>query len=364
MAGAIVNTMIIVIIAGGSGTRLWPLSTSRRPKHLLALTGEKSLVQQTYERAARLADPDSIYVVTEAGHADELRDQLPDIAAENILVEPARRGTAGCIIMALEHIARKHDTDEAIAFLHADHHVRDSEGFTRSFTIAAAASNDMNRIALVGVEPTYPSTGFGYIEKSEPIRIDSIVHNVAAFKEKPDFEAAREYVDSGRYLWNCGYFVGSLNVFLDKIEKHSPGMTADYQQLQAAKDDTAAYREAYLALKNDTIDYALIEKVDDLLSVPATFDWMDVGSFKDLHDASPADEAGCYAAGETIYTLEVENSYLRNEEVKPLAVIGLDNVVVVNAPEGVLVARKDMSQRVGEIAKKIAAQTAAEASKR
>lgn len=344
--------MIVVIVAGGSGTRLWPLSTPEHPKHLLALTGERSLTQQTYDRATNIAD--TIYIVTEAGHADDIKAQLPELKDEHFIVEPARRGTASCIVMALEHIARKHDHDEAIAFIHADHHVRDTEGFARSFMIAAASSKDMGRIALVGVEPTYPSTGFGYIEKSDPIRIDSIVHHVAAFKEKPDFETAREYVDSGRYLWNCGYFVASLDVFIDEMKKHSKEMLGKYKKLEAAKDDKVAYEKAYLAFENDTIDYALIEKVDNLLSIPATFDWIDVGSFKDLHGANPADEAGCYAQGDAIHTLEVENSYIRNEETKPLAVIGLDNVVVVNTPDGILVARKDMSQRVGEIAKKLA----------
>lgn len=345
--------MIVVIIAGGSGTRLWPLSTPKHPKHLLSLTGERSLTQQTYDRAKQIAN--EIYVVTEASHADDIKAQLSELKKENFLVEPARRGTASCIVMALEKISQKHDKDEAIAFVHADHHIRDNEGFARSFTIAAASSKDMNRIALVGVEPTYPSTGFGYIEKSEPIRLDSIVHHVSAFKEKPDFATAREYVDSGRYLWNCGYFVGSLNVFVDKMKAHSPEMLKNYENLQAAKDEKS-YHEAYLAFENDAIDYALIEKVDDLLSVPATFDWMDVGSFKDLHAANAADEAGCYAEGEAIHALEVENSYLRNDETKPLAVIGLDNVVVVNTPDGILVARKDMSQRVGEVAKKLASQ--------
>lgn len=345
--------MIIVIIAGGSGTRLWPLSTPQYPKHLLALTGERTLVQQTFDRASNITD--DVYIVTEASHADELIAQLPEMRKENFIIEPARRGTASCIVMALEHISRTHTSDESIAFIHADHHVRDIEGFVRSFTIAAAASQEMKRIALVGVEPTYPATGLGYIEKSDPIRLDSIVHNVAAFKEKPDFETAREYVDSGRYLWNCGYFVASLSVFIENMQKHSPVMLENYEKLAAAKDDADIYREVYLAFESDTIDYALIEKVDSLLSVPATFDWKDVGSFKDLHEANASDEAGCFAQGESIHAIEVENSYIRNEEDKPLVVIGMDNVVVVNTCDGILVARKDMSQRVGEVAKKLQA---------
>jgi mannose-1-phosphate guanylyltransferase/mannose-6-phosphate isomerase len=347
--------MIAVIIAGGSGTRLWPLSTPEKPKHTLDLIGEKSLTRQTYDRAKQISD--TVYIVTEASHADDIKQQLPELDNKNFLIEPARRGTASCIVMALEYISRHHEADEEIAFLHADHYIRDIEGFTSSFKIAAATSKEMRRISLVGVEPSYPSTGFGYIEKSDPVRIDSIVHSVAAFKEKPDFETAREYVDSGRYLWNCGYFVGTLDTFLENMKNHAPNLLENYEKLQNNSEDRDAYHQTYLDFENETIDVALIEKVENLLSVPATFDWMDVGSFKDLHSANSTDEAGCFSQGEAIHAVEVENSYLRNDENKPLAVIGLDNVVVVNTPDGVLVARKDMSQQVGEIAKKITNQT-------
>ncbi|MBL8160200.1 mannose-1-phosphate guanylyltransferase [Candidatus Saccharibacteria bacterium] len=343
--------MIIVIIAGGSGTRLWPLSTPSFPKHLLSLTGERSMLQTTYDRAAKVAD--SVYIVTESGHADELRAQLPELAPEAFIVEPGRRGTASCIVAALDCLARRHDAEEPIAFIHADHHVRDAEGFARSFIIAAAAAKEKRSIALVGVEPTNPATGFGYIEKGEPIRLDSIVHYVCDFKEKPDFDTARNYVESGRYLWNCGYFVGTLTIFLGAMQKHAPVLYENFQKLQDINEDAKRYNDTYLSFENETIDIALIEKVDNLLAVPATFDWMDVGSFKDLHDANPSDEAGNFCKGKDIYPLEVENAFIRNEEDKPVAVIGLDNIVVVNTKHGILVARKDMSQRVGDIAKAI-----------
>lgn len=341
--------MIIVIIAGGSGTRLWPLSTPTYPKHLLALTGERTMVQATFDRAQQVAE--RTYVITEASHADELKAQLPELSNDHFIIEPGRRGTASCVVLALDYISRRHDKDEPVAFIHADHHVRDTEGFARSFTIAAAASSEMKRLALVGVEPTYPATGFGYIEKSDPIRLDSIVHNVASFKEKPDFETARGYVDSGRYLWNCGYFVATTDIFVDAMRKFAPELLKKFEKLQQLAGDEKARRAAYLGFKSDAIDYALIEKVEDLLSVPATFDWMDVGSFKDLHEANASDEAGNFCKGGNIHQIEVENAFIRNDDDRPVAVIGLDNIVVVNSKDGVLVARKDMSQRVGEVAK-------------
>ncbi len=346
--------MITVIIAGGSGTRLWPLSTEKYPKHLLSLTNEKSLLRNTYERALGVG-PD-IYVVTDASHAGHVKEQLSDLDEAAFIVEPGRRGTASCIVAALDHIARRHDRDEPIVFLSADHHVRDAQGFAHSFQLAGQASAKEKKIALVGVEPDYPATGFGYIEKGDPIDEESSVYRVVCFREKPEFDVAREYVESGRYLWNCGYFVGSVNTFLREMEDKAPTRKADFDTLQRIDDvRSEAYNEAYLGFENDSIDYALNEKVDDLLVVPASFDWMDVGSFKDLHAANVSDQQGNYTHGDNVELVEVQNAFVRNDVGTPLAVIGLDNIVVINTKDGILVARKDLSKQVGDVAKKIQA---------
>ena len=159
--------MITVIIAGGSGTRLWPLSTSTQPKQLLALTSERTMVQQAYDRARKLGD--TIYVVTEASHAGALRAQLPELPDEAFLIEPGRRGTAHCIVFALDYINRHHDQTEPIAFIHSDHNVRDTQGFAHSFDTAARVSNECGCITLIGIESTFPSTGFGYIQRDRVI---------------------------------------------------------------------------------------------------------------------------------------------------------------------------------------------------
>lgn len=346
--------MITVIIAGGSGTRLWPLSTPSFPKHLLKLTGEESILQMTYNRAKRLGD--AVYVVTEASHSDHVKEQLSDLPEEAFIIEPGRRGTAHCILMALDYVARRHDHDEPIAFISADHNIRDTAGFVRSFNVAGKISQEKREITLIGIEPTFPATGFGYIERDGVIDADSAVYNVESFKEKPDYDLAQEYVQSGNYLWNCGYFVGSVNTFLDETERSSPELWANYKTLAAIAEVTStAYSEAYLALDNQVIDIALIEKAKSLAVVSASFDWMDVGSFKDLHDAVAKDEQGNHFAGEGINSIDVENVYVRNEESKPIAVIGLDNIVVVNTPDGILIARKDVSHRTGEVAKRLQA---------
>lgn len=345
--------MITVIIAGGSGTRLWPLSTSEYPKHLLNLVGDRTMVQQTYDRASKLGDV--VYVVTESSHAHHVREQLPELHQDNVLTEPGRRGTAHCIVYALDIISRKHDKDEPIAFIHADHHVRDNEGFKRSFEVASRISSERDEIVLIGIEPTFPATGFGYIERDQALGDDSIAYAVQSFKEKPDYDTAQSYVDSGRYLWNCGYFVGSINTFLKEMDANASDLRAAYDSLSGFTPDTEEHSQKYLELDNKVIDVALIEKASTLAVVPASFDWMDVGSFKDLHDVVSRNEEGNYFHGEGLNPLDVENVYIRNEEAKPIAVIGLDNIIVVNTPEGILVARKDVSHRTGEVAKKIQA---------
>lgn len=347
--------MITVIIAGGSGTRLWPLSTPSQPKQLLALTGQRTMVQQAYDRAAKLGD--TVYVVTEASHSDDLRAQLSELPDDAFLIEPGRRGTAHCIALALDYISRRHDRAEPVAFIHADHNVRDVEGFARSFTTAARTSVANNEIVLIGIEPTFPSTGFGYIERDGVQDEAAGVYNVESFKEKPDYDTALEYVASGKYLWNCGYFVGSVDTFLGEMERSAPQLKANYDTLAAIADFGGdIYNQAYLALDNQVIDVALIEKADKLAVVSASFDWMDIGNFKDLHDVVPKDEAGNYVKGENVHTIDVESAYIRNEEPgKPVAVIGLDNVVVVNTPDGILVARKDVAAKCGDVAKKLQA---------
>ena len=343
--------MINVIIAGGSGTRLWPLSTSARPKQLLKLVNDYTMVQNTYNRATTFSK--EIYVVPDESLVKLLKQQLPVLDDEHIISEPGRRGTANCIIAALAHIAKNHpDHDEPIAFISADHQVRDVEGFGRSFIKAGEASKALKEIALIGIEPTFPATGFGYIERGAETSQES-VYEVKSFKKKPDFDTARKYMHAGNYLWNCGYFVGSVNTFLQTMKSSAPALLERYEALMGLDDGTKEYVDTYQSFESDSIDYALIEKAKKLVVTPATFDWMDVGNFKDLHDVNEQDEIGNYICGDKVHMIEVENAYVRNEEEKDIAIIGLDNVVVVNTPDGLLVARKDLAPKVGDIAKKI-----------
>lgn len=308
------------------------------------------MLQSTYDRATKISK--TVYVLTEASHSDHVRKQLPELGEDNFVIEPARRGTANCIVAALKHLTDKHDANEPIAFLAADHHVRDTDGFVHSFKVASEASAKEGRIVLVGVEPDYPATGFGYIQKDELFDEEAFVYNVHSFKEKPAYEIAKDYVKSGNYLWNCSYFVGSIDTFKKNMQKHAPKLAKNYEVLLATKTPEE-YQKTYLDFENDTIDYALIEKVDDLLVVPASFDWMDLGSYSDLHKAVVSDEQGNHVHGKGVELAGVENSFIQNHEDKPVAVIGLNNVAVINTPQGLLVTRKDLAQQVGEVSKRI-----------
>lgn len=341
--------MIVVIIAGGSGSRLWPLSTPDYPKHLLKINGDsRSLVQQTYDRAKSLTD--KIYVVSDSSHIEHVKDQLSELPDDAFIVEPARRGTANCIVAALAHVSKNHDNDEPIASIHADHYIRDIEGFKHSFKVATEVSKQEGKIVLVGIEPDHPATGFGYIQKGSPAGNSSLVYEVNSFKEKPDSDVAQQYYTSGNYLWNSGFFVGSVNTFKHKMEEFAPDLLANFNSLtQASEDD---YKDTYLGLTSEAIDYALIEKVNDLLVVPASFDWMDLGSFSDLHKAVGGDKEGNHVEGK-VESESTSNTLVINQEDKPVVVIGLDNAVVINTPNGILVARKDLSQKVGDVSKRI-----------
>jgi len=348
---AIIVGMIIVIIAGGSGTRLWPLSTPDYPKHLLKINSDdRSLLQHAYDRASQLTN--EIYVVSDHSHIKHVRQQLSELPENAFIVEPARRGTASCILAALARIEQEGNVDEPVAFMAADHYVRDLEGFAHSFKLAAESSQSHGQIVLVGVEPDHPATGFGYIQKEDMIDEKTFVFTVHSFKEKPDHKTALRYLESGNYLWNCSYFIGSVNTFKKAMKASAPELLKSYEQLVTASK--ADFEKVYLSLENISIDYALIEKVKNLLVVPASFDWMDLGSFGDLHKAVGGDEQGNHVQGK-VEIEEVQNSFVQNQDDRPVAVIGLDNVVVVNTPNGILVARKDLSQKVGEVSRRLKA---------
>jgi len=348
----IMTVMITVIIAGGSGTRLWPLSTPEYPKHLLRLANEDSLIQNTLVRARKLTTDDKIFVITDASHEHHVVEQLDDLKRDHILSEPARRGTASCVLLAMQHIRSVGlDENEPVVFLWADHLIRDQKGFVTSFKWAARLAKKHQKVVFIGAEPTYPSTGFGYMEHGNKFDDEEGAYVLSSFHEKPDAATARKYLASGKFFWNMGYLVTSLAVFEQVTSEYSPEYFQGYQNLCTAKDVKAAY----LDLQNIAVDYVFSEKIKGALVIPGSFDWVDIGSFKDLHEISPQDDCGNHVKGKNVELENATNCFVDNETEVPIAVIGLDNVVVVNTPNGVLVTNKNYAQKVGDVAKRLQA---------
>lgn len=340
--------MITVIIAGGSGTRLWPLSTPDYPKHLLSLTNERSLLQNTFDRVSQGTSNDKVFVVPEVSHVEHVYEQLKELPKENVLIEPGRRGTASCVIYALSEVKKRGLEDEPIFFLWADHLIRDTNGFIATALKAAEIADAEGKLVFIGVEPTYAATGFGYLERNGKVENWHNAYVLASFKEKPDRDTAEEYFRSGKYFWNTGYLMGKLSTFEREMEQQAPDLWQNYQALLDADN----IKKTYLKFESHPIDTVLSERVKDGILLPGSFDWTDVGSFRDLHTISRQDDSGNHTKGDEVVLENTSNSYVRNELDGPVAVIGLDNVVVINSPNGLLVANKNYAQAVGDVSKK------------
>lgn len=339
-----------MIIAGGSGTRLWPLSTHDYPKHLLNLTNDRSLLQNTYDRVKGLSDV--IYVVTEKSHSKYVHQQLPEIPGKRIIAEPGRRGTASCLLLALNQIRKRNRGDQPIFILWGDHLVKDSRSFEAAVKQAAELAEKEKRLVFMGVKPTYASTGFGYIQKGKEFGRRKDVFELKEFVEKPDSKTAQRYFKSGKYLWNTGYLMGTIATFERELREHAPRLWNDYQALESTILPMSR-RKLYLNFVSEPIDTALSEHVPDALTVVGRFDWADVGSFNDLHGVSEHDKTGNHLNGEKIELDDVTDSYVRNETDVPVAVIGIDNVAVIATENGILVTSKAKAQKVGEISKRL-----------
>lgn len=330
---------------------MWPLSTHDFPKHLLKLTNEKSLLQNTYERVKELSD--DIFVIPEKSHSKHVYSQLPELPWKNVLVEPARRGTASCVVLALSEIKRRRFESQAVLFLWADHLIQDKKAFVEAALQAAKLAESEQKLVFMGMKPSYPSTGLGYIQKGkkQPGKSKN-VFTLKQFVEKPNAATAKLYYKSGEYLWNTGYLTGTIEAFEREIKAHAPRLWNDYQSLLSTRLPIRR-RKFYMDFVSEPIDTALSEHVPDGLIVAGGFDWLDIGSFHDLHGASRQDKGGNFVSGPDIELENVTDSYVRNETDIPIAVIGLENVAVIATENGVLVTNKAHAQKVGDVSKKL-----------
>lgn len=356
------RVMVIVIFAGGSGTRLWPLSHGNHPKHLLSLTNDRSMLQNTYDRLRHITS--DIYIVTEISHAREARAQLPELDDHHIIIEPGRRGTASCIVLALARIRERHNAGEVVVFSHSDHHIEGQEIYVGAIRAAAQGATAQGAIALVGVTPSHPATGLGYIEYGEQIATeeDLPVYKVTGFKEKPELVTAKKFLAAGNYLWNQGLFAAPLSVWESEFQTHAPYYYDAMLALQKYANDLPEFSKFYLSLENLAIDYALYEHTNNLITVPARYDWTDIGSFFDLHkvlkNSVGADDGNVLKGN--VKMINCEDCMIHASE-KPIIAIGLTGLVVVDTPDGLLVCAKEQAQLVGQLSKKVQAEIEAKA---
>jgi mannose-1-phosphate guanylyltransferase len=341
-----------VVMAGGSGTRFWPLSRKDRPKQFLPLAGDAPLLRSTVDRLPPLARLERTFVVCGPGHAAAVRRMLPRLPRGNVLVEPCARNTAPCVGLAALHV-KALEPRGIVAMLPADHHIARPDAF-RTALEAAAAVAEKGSIATIGIRPHAPETGYGYLKVGARLpaagkaRGPLAPHKVERFVEKPDVVTAARYLAEGTYLWNSGIFVFRADVILDEIRNAMPVLGEQLQVIDRALG-TPAYARTLKRVFPDcpsvSIDYGVMEKSHRIAVVPADFGWSDVGSFAALRDVRRTDDQGNVTQGAALVIDGRENVVLADRR-RPLAVVGLEGIVAVDAGDAVLVVRRDRSQDV------------------
>lgn len=347
-----------VIMAGGGGTRLWPLSRKEKPKQLLPLLGKETLFQSTVVRLESLFPPERILVVTVAEQAREMREQAPSIPEENYLIEPSPRGTASVVALAAS-VLKKRDPQAVMAIQTADHHIRNRDLFnyliSTGFEIA-----EKNYLVTLGITPTFPSTGYGYIQQGELLSGDYKypVYTVKRFKEKPDEATAQQFLQSGDHSWNSGMFIWKADAILSEIERQMPELFKVVSAISSAWDSPkrdAVIEQHWHNLANQTIDYGIMEKAEKVAVLPAGgLGWSDVGSWDSLFEVLLPDADGNVSVNANHLEVDSHNIlvYSVNDQ-RFVVTIGLDDIVVVDSGDVLLVCKTDQSQKVRDVVEQL-----------
>jgi mannose-1-phosphate guanylyltransferase len=342
----------VVIMAGGIGSRFWPMSTPECPKQFIDVMGcGKTMIQATVERFAPLCPMENFWVVTGAAYVDIVREQLPDIPAENILAEPCARNTAPCIAYACWKIRTK-DEKANIVVTPSDALVIDAVEFRRVIARALEFTSSGRRIVTVGITPTRPETGYGYIQceagSADPIR------PVASFREKPSLDVARTYLEAGNYLWNAGIFVWNVSTIVESIRSYVPDLAQKMDCMAESfgtPAETDKVAEIFPTCEKISIDYAVMEKADYIYTIPGDFGWSDVGTWGSLRTLLPQDENGNAVVGENVHLYGCRRCIVHAPNASSVVLEGLEDCIVVERDGRVLLCRLSEEQRIKDFEK-------------
>jgi len=343
-----------LIMAGGGGTRLWPLSRHSQPKQALTLIGERTMFEHAVDRIAPIFQPERVLVVTGTDQVEQLMLQAPELPAENFIVEPIGQGTAPAIGLGAIHI-RKQDTQAVMAVLTADHFIRDVEKFRRVL-LAAAQAAEKDHLVTLGIPPSYPATGFGYIQQGEKLTAVGgfPVFRAKRFTEKPSPETAFRMVESGQYSWNSGMFIWQVSRIMKEIERQMPDLYDQLAQVEAVLD-TPAYeptlRRVWPNVAPQTIDYGVMEGAKDIVVIPVDIGWSDVGNWSSMRDILKADKEGNVVVGEHV-GLDTHNVIIFGGQ-RLITSIGLEDMIVVDTDDVVLICPRKREQEVRDLVEQL-----------
>jgi mannose-1-phosphate guanylyltransferase len=345
------SPLYVLILAGGSGERFWPLSRRTRPKQLLSLFSEETLLAATLRRLEGMVAPENILILTNADQEQGVRAIAKGLPASNTVAEPAKRDTAAAIALGVGWIAAR-AINATMIVLPADHLIQDVAGFQRTLRMAALAAEQTGELVTIGIKPTWPCPGFGYIEVGTPLTVQSAtpgpaVANVVRFREKPSAELAEQFLASGNFRWNAGMFIWTIPAILNAFERYTPPL-AEFVTRFRNGDFKSLLRDAFPTLPKISIDYAVMERAGRVLVVEADFDWDDVGSWtavaKYLTDAGSENRANTATC-----TIESGNNVVYSSGKKLIALMGVHDLIVVETPDAVLVCNRHEAEKIKQL---------------
>lgn len=343
----------LVIMAGGIGSRFWPMSTPQCPKQFVDVLGcGRTFIQLTVDRFKGVVPAENVWVVTSEAYRDIVAEQLPDMPKGNILLEPCRRNTAPCIAYVSWRIKLK-DPKANIVVSPSDHLVLNVPEFQRVISSALQYASETDAIVTLGMKPTRPETGYGYIQTdlSAACERNKEIFRVDAFKEKPDLKTAQEYVKKNNMLWNAGIFIWNINTIINALRVYAPQINGIFEGMQnvlGTKDEQAAIRERFPQCENISIDYAILEKADEIYCFPASFGWSDLGTWGSLRENTVQDAGGNAVIGSNVKLYETKNCVVHVAQERRVVVQGLDGYIVAEKDNTLLICKLSEEQRIKE----------------